>query len=146
MRIRGRSDANQGAMLRAIPLFERCTDAELRRVEELVDHVDVAPGEVVTSERAATAESYVILSGEASVVIREHSVERLTAGDVFGDVASLMPGRPSPATVMAITPMRLLAVETRNLDSLVAIPSVAQQLARVAVASLQDPEYRAPCH
>lgn len=122
--------------LRAIPLFQRCTDAELLRVEKLVDQIDVAAGEVVTSERDAPAESYVIVSGEASLVVRERSVDRLAAGDVFGEIASLWSGRPPAATVTAITPLRVLVVERRDLAELVAIPGVALRLATQAVSHL----------
>src|SRR5258708_37752656 len=84
--------------LRAIPLFQRCTDAELQRVERLVDQIDGAAGEVVTSERDAPSESYVIVSGDASLVVRERSVGRLAAGDVFGELAPPWSRRPPAST------------------------------------------------
>src|SRR5690242_7295983 len=119
MRVRRRPRPEQSSALRAIPLFQRCTDAELRQVERLVDEIGVGPGEVITSERDAPAESYVIASGEASVVLRERSVDRLVTGDVFGELASLWRGRPPVATVTAITPMRVLVLDSRDLAALV---------------------------
>jgi CRP-like cAMP-binding protein len=144
MRVRRRPRPDRASALRAIPLLERCTDAELRRVERIVVEIDVAPGEVVASERDAPAESYVIASGEASVVLREHSVDRLGPGGVFGELALLFPGRPPAATVTAITHMQVLVVDRRDLAELVAIPSVAQQLAADAVFRLRT-EGRLPC-
>jgi CRP-like cAMP-binding protein len=144
MRVRRRLKSEQASGLRAIPLFQRCTDAELRRVERLVDEVAVAPGEVITSERDASAESYVIASGEASVVVRERSVGRLVTGDVLGELASLWRGQPSAATVTAITSMRVLVLDRRDLAALVTIPCVAQQLTADAVSQLRA-EGRLPC-
>jgi CRP-like cAMP-binding protein len=139
---RRRGDGHRA--LRAIPVFQRCTDAELRRVERIVDQIDVAAGEVVTSERDAPAESYVIVSGEASLVVRERSMDRLAAGDVFGEIASLWSGRPAAATVTAITPLRVLVVERRDLAEMVAIPGVAQWLATEALSHL-DVQGPLPC-
>lgn len=144
MRRRRRLHADRARSLRAIPLFGACTDAELQRVEALVDDIDVAPGETVTSELDVNGDSYVIASGEASVVVRERSIERLGPGDVFGELAGLWPGRPTAAMVTAITSMRLLVVDRRDLAELVAIPCVAQQLAGDAVSRLHA-QRRAQC-
>ena len=137
MPIRRSARSDRASALRAIPLFRRCTDAELRRVERIVDKIDVAAGEVVTSESDVPADSYIVASGEASVVVRERSIDRLVIGDFFGELASLCPGRPPAATVTAITPMRVLIVDRRDLAALVAIPCVAQQLAAAAFARLR---------
>jgi len=143
MRVRRRLRPHRASALRAIPLFQRCTDAELRRVERIVDQIDVAPGEVVTSERDASGESYVIAAGEASVVLRERSLDRLAVGDVFGELASLW-FRPSAATVRAITPLRVLVVDGRDLAELVSVPCVAQQLVAHAIGRMRA-EGRPPC-
>jgi CRP-like cAMP-binding protein len=142
IRRRGRSD--WAHPLRAIPIFQRCTDAELRRVERLGDRISVAPGEVVTSERDRTTDSYLVVSGEASVVLRERSIDRLGAGDVFGELAGLFPGRPPAATVTAITAMQVLVIGERDVDKLLTIPCVAQRLAAEAVSRLRA-ERRLPC-
>ena len=138
MRGRRRTQREQVASLRAIPLFNACTTPELHRLQKLVDAIEVAPGEVVTSELDETGDSFVIASGQASVVLRDRSLCRLAAGDWFGELAKFRPGAPRAATVTAITPLRVVVIERANLATVVAIPSVAQRLAVVAVSPLHD--------
>ena len=128
------------AALRAIPLFSACDDQELARIDGLVDEIEVSAGEVLTREGKPGGESFIIVVGEASVLLRDRSLARLTAGEFFGEMAVLTPGRPRSATVTAITPMRLLVLDPRSVASLIDISGVARTLIVTLVDRLRATE------
>jgi CRP-like cAMP-binding protein len=113
-------------------MFSGCTAAQLARVEELIDVVEVPAGEVLASEQERPGPSFVIVAGEASMVVRDRSVDRLRPGDVVGALASFVPGKPAVATVRAITAMRIAVVDPASLEEFVSIPCVARSLAAEA--------------
>lgn len=120
--------SQRAAALRAVPLFDVCDDTELARIDALVDEIDVPAGEVLTREGKPATGSFIIVSGEASVVLRDRSLARLEAGEFFGEMAVLAPDHPRSATVTAITPMRLLVLDAPGFAALVEIPGVARKL------------------
>jgi CRP-like cAMP-binding protein len=119
-----------------VPLFAGCTEAELARIENLVVEVDVAAGEAITSESGPTEDSFIIATGEANMVVRDHSIAELRPGDVFGNLGTLCSDHPANATVTAVTPMKVLVVERRHLPELAALPTVARRLISTAVGLL----------
>jgi len=118
-------------MLHRIPLFHACTEKELELVDTLAHEVEIRPGEIVGSEREQSNDSFIIISGEASLVIRDRSVSRLGPGDLFGWLTRLSAYRPRSATVMAITPMQCLVVPTANVGALLDVAAIAKALVRL---------------
>lgn len=129
--------SQRATTLRAIPMFSACDDAELERVDRLVDEIDVPAGEVLTREGTRGGESFIIVSGEASVMLRDRSLARLKSGEFFGEMAVLAPDRPQSATVTAITPMRLLVIEPGSFFALIDIAGVARALIVTLVERLR---------
>lgn len=130
----------RAAALRAVPLFKGCDEKELARIDSLVDEIEVPAGETLTREGKVGQQSFVILAGEASVVLRDRSLARLHDGEFFGEMAVLAAGRPCSATVTAITPMRLLVLDPRSFTAVLEIPSVARKVIVGLVERLRDAE------
>lgn len=124
------------AVLRAIPLFRACTDSELSRVDALVDGIDVGAGEILTREGRYEPQSFIIVSGEASVARAGGELATLKSGDFFGEMA-ILDGAARSATVTALTPMHLLVLDPRSLMSLLDIPGVARLMLRGVVERLR---------
>jgi CRP-like cAMP-binding protein len=86
------------------------------------------PGECVVRQGEAGQELYVILEGTADVRIRQDgrslTVATLQKGQFFGEM-SLLTGEPRTATVVARTPLRVVAVGKQGLSR------VAQEDGRV---------------
>ena len=70
-------------------------------------------GQIVVREGESSRDLYVVLTGELSVVTSSNGkpvhVARVDAGEVFGERAAVN-GAPRAATVMAVTPVRLMRI------------------------------------
>ena len=128
--------ASRLAVLRAIPLFRSCSDDELGLVDRLVDDVDVVPGEILTREGRHEPQSFIIVSGEATVTRSGQPLATLASGDFFGEMA-MLDGAGRSANVTAVTPMHLLVLDPRSFMSLLDIAGVARVMLRGVVERLR---------
>ena len=71
----------------------------------------------MTVEGNPGREFMVIIEGEATVVRGGEEINRLGAGDFFGEIA-LLEDRPRTATVTAETPIRALVITDRSFRTL----------------------------
>jgi CRP-like cAMP-binding protein len=115
--------------LRSVPLFAACTEEQLKFIATRVEDLDFPGGKVLTEQGRSGGEFFIILSGEAEVRQGDTVVNRLKAGDHFGEIALLDNG-PRTATVVATTPMRCLVLSPRQFQD------VLHQDAEIAVTLL----------
>lgn len=94
--------------LRHIALFASMSNADLRRLAQLGEPVDALQGAVLIDQGDVGVECFLILEGEAGVVINGEHVVTVGPGSVVGEMA-LIGHRPRNASVIAEAPMRLLA-------------------------------------
>jgi CRP/FNR family cyclic AMP-dependent transcriptional regulator len=116
------------ARLRALPLFAALDDDECVRLSGWVDEQHVEAGREVTPVGAAGYMFFVVEEGAAAVVRDGESIRELGPGDFFGEIAILDGGRRT-ASVVATSPMRLLAMfgaDFRRLES--ELPAVAARI------------------
>jgi CRP-like cAMP-binding protein len=100
------------AALEQVPLFSRCSKAELARIARLADELDIRQGKVLAREGSRGRELFVILEGIADVRRDTRLLPPLGPGDFFGEIA-LVTDAPRTATVTAYTPMRVLVIVDR---------------------------------
>lgn len=81
--------------------------------------LSVPAGETIAREGAPADKFFVILEGEAELVRADHGAERLTAGQLFGEVA-IMREQSRAATIRALTEVRLLALDRDTFRDLIA--------------------------
>lgn len=113
-----RKKAIDGAeKLRGVAFFEGFSDEELDRVAELADDVEAEAGAVLVDQGRVGQECFVILEGQASVFANDEHIATVGPGMMVGEMA-LVEHRPRNATVVAETPMRLLAFDTRHFKQL----------------------------
>ena len=93
--------------------FAGLDEADLVLVDQLVDDIELDPGDVLIREGANGSQALVILSGQAGVTIAGRRVATLSAGDIVGRRA-LLEGGPRTATVTAETPVRVLVLDPRS--------------------------------
>ncbi|HET7676790.1 MAG TPA: cyclic nucleotide-binding domain-containing protein [Candidatus Limnocylindrales bacterium] len=111
-------------LLKHVSLFRTMSDADLARLGELADEVDVPAGRTLTREGQSGQEFFVIVSGSARVMHGDHEIARLGTGDFLGEIA-LLDGKPRSATVVTEAPTRLLVLGHREFHSLMdEFPSV----------------------
>lgn len=112
-------------LLKGVPLFAKCSKADLRRIAALADEVDFDEGRTLIREGARGQEFFVVVEGSLRVTRNGRKVRELGAGDFVGEIA-LVADVPRTATVTASTPVHLLVLTDRGFrDLLHQAPSIA---------------------
>ncbi|MGZ4110305.1 MAG: cyclic nucleotide-binding domain-containing protein [Actinomycetota bacterium] len=97
------------AVLGAIPLFEGLSQKQLKKLTALGQIASFMAGATIVHQGVIGDSFYVILSGQAKVVVNGRTVNRLLPGDHFGEI-SLLDGQERTASVVSETPMTLLEI------------------------------------
>ncbi len=87
--------------LSKVPLFSGCSDDDIHDIAEVARLLSFEDGAVIVSEGEEGQGFYLIMSGEASVVQGSKEINRLSAGEFFGEIA-LIEGTPRTASVVAV--------------------------------------------
>jgi CRP-like cAMP-binding protein len=128
--------------LAAIRFFADLPDADLSAVASMAFEVELSSGQELTTEGGLGHALFAIESGTADVVIGDTTVRTLTAGDVVGEIAvlasppdpfappELAEGGRRTASVVATSPMRLIALFKRDVWTLDDRAPVAAQRLR----------------
>jgi CRP/FNR family transcriptional regulator, cyclic AMP receptor protein len=104
-------------LIKGVPLFSELGRGELDEVASIADEIDLGEGKELTVEGQPGREFFVIIEGDAAVRKGDREVNRLGAGDFFGEIA-LVEDRPRTATVVAETPIRALVITDRSFRTL----------------------------
>ncbi len=104
-------------LLREVPLFARCSRAELAQVAGIADEIDLPEGQELTREGERGREFFVLLEGTADVSRRGRKINALGPGDFLGEIA-LVTKMPRTATVTTSSPTRALVITERDFASL----------------------------
>lgn len=112
-----RKSVDGAAKLRGVAFFDGFADADLERVAALADDVEAEAGAVLMEQGRVGLECYVILEGHASVYVGEDFVATLGPGSMVGEMA-LVEHLPRVATVVADTPMQLIAFDAKHFRTL----------------------------
>jgi CRP-like cAMP-binding protein len=134
-----RKKAVDGAeKLRGVSFFEGFSDDELARVGELADDVEAETGAMLVDQGRVGQECYLIIDGQAGVFANGEHIATVGAGMMVGEMA-LVEHRPRNATVVAETPMRLLAFDTRHFRQLLEeMPKARDRVMETLAARLQQ--------
>ena len=112
-------------VLQAVPLFANLSKQHLRRLANLAQPVRFSAHTDVVRAGARGETFYVIIDGEATVVIPGGRTERLGPLDFFGEM-SLIDGGPRSATVEAVSDMLTMRLtRTSFLKLLSSEPAIA---------------------
>jgi len=95
--------------LSRVPLFANCTKQELQFLATKADEVDVPAGKALTRQGRTGDTFYVLLDGEADVVVDGKPRRTLKTGDFFGEIGMLDLG-PATATVTTKGKAQLLVM------------------------------------
>lgn len=100
-------------LIKKVPLFSECSRKELEEIAGLADEIDLREGKELTKEGKPGREFFVLIEGDADVKKGSRRINRLGAGDFFGEIA-LVTRRPRTATVSATSPVRALVITDRS--------------------------------
>ena len=92
-----------------VPLFKDLDKKTLSRLERITRERSYSAGDVIVKEGDEGVGVFLITSGNVAVTKDGHELNRLGAGDLFGEMALLDSHRRS-ATVQALEPTKMLAM------------------------------------
>jgi CRP/FNR family transcriptional regulator, cyclic AMP receptor protein len=112
-------DRNQeiADVLGGLSLFSDLNSPQVRAVVELMDEASFQAGDRVLRQGLTGSGFYLILDGEATVLVDGEPRATLSRGEFFGEVSILL-GEPPTADVVAGTDLRCLVISAAQLDSL----------------------------
>lgn len=124
--------------LAQVPLFADLAPRYLRRLADRMEEHRFMDGASVVRYGDIGDTFYVILEGEAKVMAPNgRVVNKLRPGEFFGEI-SLLDGGPRTATVVAETPMRMLALSRPAFRELIEYePGVAVGMLKHVAAMLR---------
>jgi CRP/FNR family cyclic AMP-dependent transcriptional regulator len=100
-------------LIRHAPLFAHLSKRQLEQIAQIADEIDLREGKEMTRQGSRGREFFVLLEGNADVIKNGRRINKLTAGDFFGEIA-LVSDTPRTATVTATSPVRALVITDRS--------------------------------
>jgi CRP-like cAMP-binding protein len=123
--------------LARLSLFADLTHPQLEAVAHSFDEEVFAEGQRVIRQDVTGGGFYVILEGEAKVVIDGQERARLSPGDFFGEL-SLLTDEPPAADVIATTMLRCLLIPDNELKAfLLRQPTVMYRMLQIEARRLR---------
>lgn len=130
--------------LSQVPMFNDFTKKHLNRLAADTDELIFEPGQIIVREGDPGEALFVVLEGQGKVVRKKRKVGEVIPGDFFGELSAI-DGEPRTASIVAVTPMRLLRLFRRTLTSLLEDePQVIPKLLEGIVRRLREVEARTP--
>lgn len=141
------ADNRKIQILRQSPIFSSLSDDELGELAGLTVERSFHPDEAIFREGDSSDYFYVIVSGGIKVVKypssgREFIIAFFVPGEMFGEVA-VFEDRPYPASAVATTETRVIAIQGRDLLAFLASqPRVALRIINVLGGRLREAQSR----
>jgi CRP-like cAMP-binding protein len=127
-------------LIRGLPLFELCSKRDLRRIASLAEERTLEAGTELIHEGEPGREFYVVVDGQVDVRRRGRRIARLAEGSYVGEIA-LLSRSPRTATVVAATPLRVLAISGRDFVELLdSLPELWLKVARTLADRVEADE------
>jgi CRP/FNR family transcriptional regulator, cyclic AMP receptor protein len=125
-------------LIKRVPLFEECSRKDLTEIAAIADEIDLREGKELTKEGRPGREFFVLIEGDADVKKGSRRINRLGAGDFFGEIA-LVSDAPRTATVTTSSPVRALVVTDRSFRTLLRhSPSIQLKVLQALADRLTD--------
>jgi CRP-like cAMP-binding protein len=123
--------------LSQLALFADLQRPQVEALAHTFDEQVFPEGQRVLREGLSGSSFYVILDGEAAVLIDGEERSRLGRGEFFGEISALIGGPPS-ADVIAATLLRTLVIPANELEAfLLERPSVMLRMLQAEARRLQ---------
>lgn len=126
------------------PVFSSCSQRELESIARIGTKIKIEPGYVLTREGRRGYEFFVVEDGTATCTIDGREVATYGSGDFFGEM-SLLEQQPRSATIVADTPMSVIAIDSREFASMLALaPSTSKKIMAALSSRLRDAQAATP--
>jgi CRP/FNR family transcriptional regulator, cyclic AMP receptor protein len=126
-------------LIKRVPLFAECSRRHLEEIAAIADEIDLREGKELTKEGRPGREFFVLIEGDADVKKGSRRINRMQAGDFFGEI-SLVTRKPRTATVVATSPVRALVITDRSFRTLLERQPEIQSKVMSALAARLGPD------
>jgi len=124
--------------LAGFAMFADLSTAQLQQVAHTFDEAVYPEGERILRQGLTGSGFFIILEGEAAIVVDGQQRATLGRGEFFGEVSILL-GEPPVADVVALHPMRCLILSGAAVkDFLVAHPAVMYRMLQAQARRLRN--------
>jgi CRP-like cAMP-binding protein len=125
-------------LLGRLALFADLSRPQVEAIAHTFQEEMFPEGQRVLRQGLSGSNLYVILDGEAAVVIDGKERTRLGRGEFFGEASTLL-GTPPTADVVATSPLRCLVVPASEVEGLLmAYPAVGIRMLKTEVQRLAN--------
>jgi CRP-like cAMP-binding protein len=100
--------------LQKVPFLSHVNRKELDGLAQTMSERDVSAGKEIVTQGKGGVAFFLIIDGQATVVVDGEERRQLGPGDHFGEIALVVPDIARTSTVRADTDMRLAALTTWN--------------------------------
>jgi CRP-like cAMP-binding protein len=129
-------------MLASLAIFADLSRPELQRVSHTLDERYFAQDERVLRQGLTGSGFYIVLEGEAAVVVDGKRIAVLARGDFFGEISVLL-GETPVADIVATRPLRCLALSGDRLEGfLMDNPRVCYRILQAEARKLREATQR----
>jgi CRP-like cAMP-binding protein len=118
--------------LQKVPFLAHVPRKDLDGLSQTMAEREVSPGKEIVTQGKGGVAFFLILEGQATVLVDGEERRTLGPGDHFGEIALVVPDSPRTSTVRADSDMRLAALTAWNFKPFVLEnPDVAWSLLEV---------------
>jgi CRP-like cAMP-binding protein len=100
--------------LQKVPFLSHVSRKQLDSLAQTMAEREASPGKEIVTQGAGGVAFFVILDGQATVLVDGREVRQLGPHDHFGEIALIVPDLPRTSTVRADSDMRLAALTAWN--------------------------------
>lgn len=130
--------------LKSTAFFAKAEENILANIADTLKEVEIEAGETIIKQDQLGDCMYIILEGQVEILNHNQSLARLTAGDVFGEMALLDPA-PRSASARAFSHTHLLRLDAEPFKELISdYPEVAQSIMQVLARRLRQVQVQVP--
>lgn len=104
-------------VLASVALFDGLSKRHLKQIAALATVDNYMEGATIVKEGESGDSFFLVLSGQAKVLVRKRNVNRILPGDHFGEI-SLLDGGPRSASVVTETPMTVASIGRKGFERL----------------------------
>jgi len=126
--------------LGGVDLFKRCSKKDLEALADIVEDESIEAGTVICEQGRVADASFVVVEGEASVMVGDEIVGIVSAGESVGEMG-LLDHLPRSATVTARTPMRLYRIDGDRFAKLLESSAISRGLLEQLSLRIRDLEH-----
>lgn len=126
------------AILRTVDIFANIPDYVLASVAQIIEEVELEPGDTFIQEGAIEDCLYIVVEGEVRVHSQNRTIITLGPGKSVGELAVLDP-EPRAAAVTAVRPSLLFRLDKEPFDEVMADrPEIAQGVIRALCRRVRE--------